>query len=140
MLCLIGIGGGTLPTWMFINTMSLIVHTPLLIADMPANLRNFLQKYLDIMRLDLNFIKERAIGIDNLRGYSFDYWNNTVLISSIGLSLLTTTAVFYLCCKKGKVSSNRAAWMANFTFRYAYVVFFEVFLCLIIQVTADSYG
>ena len=137
-LFLIGIGGGILPTWMFLNTMSLIVHTPLLITDMPANLHDFLQKYLDIMRLDLNLIKERGLEIENLRGYSYGYWNNTVLVSSIGISFLTITAFFYLCCRKSKNSSNRAAWMTNFTLRYAYVVFFEVFLCLVIQVTADD--
>ena len=48
----VGLGGRLLPTWMFINSISLIVHTPLLAIDMPANLHYFFLKYLDILRLN----------------------------------------------------------------------------------------
>ena len=39
---LIGLGGRLLPTWMFINSMQLIFHAPLLNTYMPANLNYFL--------------------------------------------------------------------------------------------------
>ena len=48
---LIGLGGRMLPTWMFINSMQLIMHTPLLATYMPSNLNYFLVKYLSIIRV-----------------------------------------------------------------------------------------
>ncbi len=54
-----------LPTWMFINSLSLITHTPLMNTDMPANAHNFLNRYLDLVRLnwdDLNLKTEEAVG------------------------------------------------------------------------------
>ena len=45
-LVLVGLGGRLLPTWMFFNSLQLIVHTPLLPAHLPANIHYLLTKYL----------------------------------------------------------------------------------------------
>ena len=47
-ICLLG---NSLSTWMFLNTLQLIAHMPLLNTLMPANLHLFLAKYLDFVRL-----------------------------------------------------------------------------------------
>ena len=48
----LGVGGRLLPTWMFLNSMQLIVHLPLLPTFMPANLHVFLTHYLSYVRLN----------------------------------------------------------------------------------------
>jgi len=40
-LLFVGVGGRLLPTFMFLNSMQLIVHTPLLATYMPGNLHLF---------------------------------------------------------------------------------------------------
>ena len=55
---LIGAGGRLLPTWMFVNSLQLFVHTPLLASYMPSGLAYFLKHYLGIERFysrDLSF-------------------------------------------------------------------------------------
>jgi len=51
--------GSLLPTWMFINTLQLIAHLPLLNSEMPGNAHYFLSKYLDYVRwYDKDFIEK----------------------------------------------------------------------------------
>ena len=52
----VGIGGRLLPTWMFLNSLQLIVHTPLLATNMPSNLHYFLVRYLDMFRMNVKSI------------------------------------------------------------------------------------
>ena len=49
---LIGLGGQLLPTWMFLNSLQLITHVPMIDAHLPATLHYFLVNYLTIIRLD----------------------------------------------------------------------------------------
>ena len=58
MLLLLGFGGRLLPTWMFLNSMQLLVHTPLLATFMPANLHVFLVDYLSVIRLSSKHIND----------------------------------------------------------------------------------
>ena len=48
----LGMGGRLLPTWMFLNSMQLIVHTPMLNTFMPSNLHYFLISYLNFVRIN----------------------------------------------------------------------------------------
>ena len=53
-------GGRLIPTWMFLNSLSLIAHLPLLAVLMPSNLHYFLWKWLHVFQLhnygmNLNF-------------------------------------------------------------------------------------
>ena len=43
LLLLIGMNARLLPMWMFINSMQLFVHTPLLASYMPSSLNYFLK-------------------------------------------------------------------------------------------------
>lgn len=51
LLLLMGFGGRLLPTWMFVNSMQLVTHSPLLTTFMPANMHVFLTDYLGWLRL-----------------------------------------------------------------------------------------
>lgn len=56
LLLFIGLGGRLLPTWMFLNSIQLIVHLPLLSTSMPSNLHFFLVKYLNFIRMNAESI------------------------------------------------------------------------------------
>ena len=57
-LLFIGISGGLLPTWIFINSASLLMHIPLFNTGLPADLHYFLTKYLDLLRLNIPRVEE----------------------------------------------------------------------------------
>ena len=73
MLLLLGLSGHLLPTWMFLNSLQLIVHAPMLATNMPANLHHFLVDYLSLIRLDSKKISsqveiwERELGLANYK-------------------------------------------------------------------------
>ena len=56
LLLFIGLGGRLLPTWMFLNSLQLIVHLPLISTSMPSNLHFFLIKYLYFIRMSAESI------------------------------------------------------------------------------------
>ena len=47
--------GTLLPTWMFINTMQLLAHVPLLNAQLPSTVQSLLLELLSLTRLDWLF-------------------------------------------------------------------------------------
>ena len=44
--------GSLLPLWVFVNSMQIITHTPLLNTVMPGNVHYVLKEYLDLVRLN----------------------------------------------------------------------------------------
>ena len=72
-LILIGLGGQLLPTWMFLNSMQLITHVPMLDAHVPANLHYFLVHYLSLIRLNSRQIGDsveswqKDVGVENYK-------------------------------------------------------------------------
>ena len=52
LLFFLGINARLLPTWMFLNSMQLIVHAVLLSTSMPSNLHYFLWHYLNLIRMN----------------------------------------------------------------------------------------
>lgn len=42
--------GSLLPTWMFVNSLQLVAHLPLLNMSLPANAHIFMIKFLDLVR------------------------------------------------------------------------------------------
>ena len=60
MLFLVGLGGQLLPTWMFLNSLQLITHVPMIDAHVPATLHYFLVNYLTMIRLDSEKIGDQA--------------------------------------------------------------------------------
>ena len=49
--------GSLVPLWMFINSLTLIAHAPLLSESLPSNLSYYLVKILDILRLNVTSLK-----------------------------------------------------------------------------------
>lgn len=43
--------GSLLPTWMFVHSLQIVAHTPLLNSEMPGNVQYFMADYLKIVRL-----------------------------------------------------------------------------------------
>jgi len=153
-----------LPTWMFLNSMQLIVHTPLVDTYMPTNLHIFIQRYLNLFRFNANSINDsledsdREQGMDNYKlaldndsdysvlmndcGYKVRFSRNLVLILAFAsfFILLIAVCTLFDCWKahlRGSLKRSgrfiHASWMSNFTLRFFYMVFFEVFLCLMIH-------
>ena len=111
-------GARLLPTWMFLNSLQLIAHTPLLATYMPANLNYFLIKLLKIARLNVDKIDEymeaweKQQGMDNYEmtsedgslftyllndcGYKLSFQRNLVVI--IMLTLLLTFIIIVFAC------------------------------------------
>lgn len=58
LIFVIGIGGRDLPTWMFFNSLSLVLHVPLLPTNMPSNLHMFLIDYLNLIRMKIKSIDD----------------------------------------------------------------------------------
>ena len=93
--------GAQLPTWMFINSLCLIVHTTLLNSLMPPSVFYTFKKYLNLVRLnwpDLNedieenydvFDYENGHGFYSIylrsSGYAHLFARNTVIILSSAL-------------------------------------------------------
>ena len=97
-LFFIGIAGNLLPTWIFLNSMQLLVHIPLLSGtSMPANLHLFYKLYLDILRPNLVSINEDIDSSNSslIRdcGYSTSFWQNAKLIIIIGTTLIGIIAL-----------------------------------------------
>ena len=52
--------GSLVATWIFINTMQLIAHLPLITTKLPANANYFLLKFLSTVRLDFIGLNSRV--------------------------------------------------------------------------------
>ena len=57
---LIMCGGPLLPTWMFLNSMQLIFHVPLIKSDMPAHTHFFMIEYLNVLRLHFDWTESAS--------------------------------------------------------------------------------
>ena len=55
-------GGRLLPTWMFFNSLQLIVYSPLVSTSMPSNLHYFLVNYLQLVRLNFGGVDSFEMG------------------------------------------------------------------------------
>ena len=64
LLFFVGFGGRLLPTWMFLNSMQLFVHIPLLEIYLPGNLSYFLTNYLGYIRLKSGTITDGISQLD----------------------------------------------------------------------------
>ena len=59
-------GGRLLVTWIFLNSLQLIVYAPLVSTSMPSNLHYFLTNYLQLFRL--NFVGVEAFEMGYIEG------------------------------------------------------------------------
>ena len=130
LLLLLGVGGRLLPTWMFLNSMQLIVHTPMLATYVPANLHYFLVKYLSIFRLNSKQINDLVKnwqlenGLFNYQlisdkeskysvflsicGYKYAFSHNLILFLLISIVLLVLIAgLSIFSCLKSRRNQQR---------------------------------
>ena len=49
-----------LPTWMFINSLSLIAHTTMIKVSMPGNVNHLFKKYIDLFKFNWWSVNENA--------------------------------------------------------------------------------
>ena len=129
-LLLLTCGGRLLPTWMFLNSLSLLAHLPLLGVMMPANLHYFLQQWLNVfvlrnynLKYELEIWRE-PLGIKNYEmaeeektsyhlllndcGYKHTYARNLLLLFIIGCAIFLIWAIFYIRAKCGKRCRSNA--------------------------------
>ena len=118
MLFLIGLGGQLLPTWMFLNSLQLITHLPMIDAHKPANLHYFLVNYLSLIRLNSQQIgdkveawqKERGTAnyelvndeespysaLLNMCGYKHSFSRNLLFFTFFAMVLLLVVAAIFV--------------------------------------------
>ena len=159
-LCLVG---AQLPFWMFINSLSLIVHTILLNSMMPPAVSYVFKKYLYLRRLHWHQLDEELQVSNDEREYTDEQGLYSIYLKSSGyLHLMTrnmsiiiwfavlVTAVWILAsildrlvnAKKidprissFKMLKNRnEPYMNNFMVRLFYEFFFEVCICAFINI------
>ena len=154
--------GSLLPIWMFVNTLQLIAHTPLINTAMPSNAHYFLMKYLNIVRLNISSVDQRvessfglgkvgtqSIFLNQLMqvcGYHHSFVQNLNVMILLGLVLIAT---WVLCVLKDYISRGSSAkflrtrhepMLNNITLRFFYECFFEICICIMINIAALDFG
>lgn len=127
-LLVICCAGPLLPTWMFLNSMQLIFHVPLIKSDLPAHAHFFMVEYLKKLRLHFDWTNEYAESVvgspaeqdyDVIEqntfytaqikdcGYHYSFLNNlfaiiciALVIMAVWLLLLLKDCAFRACSKK----------------------------------------
>ena len=151
--------GPLLPVWMFLNSLQLIVHLPMVRSRIPSAANLLFLDYLTVIRLHLGGFHEtladllglskgdaedyRLIGEDGYYnelfhqcGYHASFLHNLVII--FFLAVVFALLWFFLACKDNVcfASSNHERWWNNFLIRFLYEVFFELCLCLMLSFAA----
>ena len=159
-----------LPTWMFINSASLLAHTSMINVDVPGNANHLLVKWIDLFRLnwwDVNentaqrvVVPEQQVkddtyleGILTRTGYMHNFSLNLVVMVGVAIFLL---AIWQCCAIKDCIGSWTRHWIlrplrgrhepivTNFTLRFVYELFLEMCLCITITMvfagSSDSFG
>ena len=158
--------GPLLPVWMFLNTLHLISMVPLLRTNLPGNFNFFLLEYLNVLRLHtfaLNVWLQEQVGnskaedsalvladepryytsLVHQAGYSFSFLPNLILIFCLfGLVFLIWMVATCRDHMMNGFAGKKRAWepyLTNFLVRFFYEIFFEVILCLIINVSSTDF-
>ena len=149
--------GSLLPTWMFINSLQLLAHLPLLNSSMPANSQVFLNKYLNWVRwYDEDFIKDAESKLGSkqydvdvgdyhelLRAYGYEHLiahNMMIVLIAIGIILFVWVILAVKDCFATKVCQARRPCSKtrhesscnNFLIRFFYEFFLE--FCIVIMI------
>jgi len=148
--------GDILPLWCFINTLQLILHTPLFDTIMPGNVAFFFKQIIDITRFDFfpfTYWIRQAWGsepdgpfslIFEVQGYSHHH-----LIPLLGFLFVAGGLIFVVwlvaglkdLCVRYVYRPNALVllykherWVYNFGVRFAYEAFFEICLSSFINI------
>ena len=138
---------------MFLNTLQIIAHMPLLNLVMPANAHYCLAKYLNIVRLyskRLNtmlrgpFNMKRTSGIKGLYNvymqlceYEHLYSRNLVIVIALAIVFLVVgiaLRIRYVCTPR-KADKKLYGREPSALLRLFYEMFFEICLCILINLS-----
>ena len=75
--------GAQLPTWMFLNSLSLIVHTTLLNSLMPPSVWYVFKQYLNLVRLNWPALNEHIDETHDVYNYSLDQGNYSIYLKEM---------------------------------------------------------
>lgn len=152
--------GPLLPVWMFVNSLQLIVHIPLLRISIPASANLFLLDYLSFIRLNvgnLHAFLEKEIGIDSdnredyeviksygtsngyynelIRscGYHVSFTRNLLIVIVLTILVLLTWLILSLLNNWICKNGKLEAHWNNLIVRFLYEMFFEIALCLMLS-------
>ena len=145
--------GTLLPTWIFLNTLQLVSHLPMLSMHLPPIVQSSLIELLSYCKLDmliefagfdlgkLSFgNRQESLTFDQIRlacGYSDQYVQIIPLVfgALIVLSLLQVIVQNLLRCLTEKNCSNKCGSLPNTTFRLAYLFFLEITVSLYVNLS-----
>ena len=152
-VCIIG---AQLPTWMFINSLSLIVHTTLLNSLMPPGVWYVFKKYLNLVRLNSPDLNERIEEAYEVKEYSLDqglytiylkscdfehlFARNLVIIIASAILILTVWTLLIVLdgfsrIKQPESSQKRKEPYANnFALRFFYELFLDICICVLVNI------
>lgn len=156
LLSFLGLGHSMVSAWMFLNSIQLILHVPLLSIPIPANLHYFLVYYLDLARLQVAYLKQLRFYQNhiqpsptvgqlspdrNVSTLEYCHYEPNSLISNLALILVVIAAIFtmiiflqildFICCRKGR--RRLAPRLFNIGIRFFYCFFFEISICVLIH-------
>ena len=160
LLFFLGINARILPTWMFLNSIQLIMHSVLLSTSMPSNLHYFLLHYLNLIRmnppslnLEMELLQRESGQVDyelsnkddspytsilGMCGYKHAFSQNLLIVCGISLILLIVITVSSLIDLVKRRHGNRrcSAYVCNFSVRFAYEFFLEICLSVLIHIAS----
>ena len=149
---------------MFLNTLQLMSHLPLIKSQMPAPANYFMSQFLDLSRFNVvwpllkdfaiqnSYYKEGALNMTfEAYGYASMYiWGNTpsliilafVIFAFWGLSFLkdifvnSTNRVCVGWIRDRFMLNKHSAWMTNFALRFWYEAF--IFVCISVLISLNK--
>ena len=95
MLFFVGAGGRLLSTWMFINSMQLICHLPLLPIYIPANMSFFMLNQLNYFRMWSDYLVGEFSKFEIWAGPEHESDNNNGEVEDIQTVSLLKTAGYW---------------------------------------------
>jgi len=160
------ITGRLLPTWMFLNTLQLMSHLPLIKSQLPAPAAYFMSQFLDLTRFNLlwpilksfaieyGYYNEGALNMTfEAYGYASLYiWGNMPSLIVLAFVIL---AFWIIALLKGSCTTHtnrafegsvrdifmlnkHAVWMTNFAVRFWYEAY--IFVCMSVLISLTKSG
>jgi hypothetical protein len=151
------IGGALVPTWMFLHTMNLIVHLPLMKTNMPANAHFFLVHYLDIFRMRIEKLEQSIdklfVNVDSYKDalieeesnnvqltdqlkyshYKFNIFRNLTFYIILFMAMMLVLFMFFVaeyCMRRNQANSGRGRrdrGRENYMINFICRFFYEIF-------------
>jgi len=155
--------GSLVSTWLFINTMQLIAHIPMIAGKLPANAHYFFLNFMSLARMSIQSVDSLLDDIEsktlNARlvqdedsyltaemhsfGYSASFTRNALTIlcfASVIALVWLFSAVYSKLCKKESDKQTKAVsgevFMNNFFVRFLLEACFELMICAFINLSS----